>query len=108
MRVRRSTLVLLAAIAIWTAPALLLFFMFQPYHECSLLQTIPPGGFPNGVVPTLTQAEMEVITARCSAPKLEDFVLPAIGYLVILGLWFGLRTREAVDGLDPEGERRNG
>jgi len=85
MHVRRSIVVVVAALVVWTFLSYGLVGLSSGQHPCHLLQTIPPGGFPNGVTPPLTQAEMDALTAACSAPKPGDFLMPAVGYVVIVG-----------------------
>jgi hypothetical protein len=34
----------------------------------------------------MTQAEMDAKTAACSAPRVGDFFIPAVGYIVIVAL----------------------
>jgi hypothetical protein len=85
MRVRRSIILLIAAFVMWTVVSYFVVGMSSGSHGCRILQTIPPGGFPDGVMPKLTQAEMDAQTAACSAPKPRDFFMPAVGYVLILG-----------------------
>jgi hypothetical protein len=55
------------------------------HASCSLLVTIPLGGFPDGVMPTMTQAEMDARTAACNKPRAGDLVIPVLGYILIVG-----------------------
>ena len=85
MRVRRSIILVVAALVVWTFLSYELVGLSSGSHGCHLLVQIPPGGFPNGVIPTMTQAEMDAQTAACSAPKPGDFFVAAIGYILIVG-----------------------
>jgi hypothetical protein len=82
MRVRRSIVVLIAALAIWTFASFSLVDLTSGTHGCNLLSPIPSGG---GTPPKLTQAEMDAKTAACSQPRLGDFFVPAVGYILIIG-----------------------
>ena len=89
------------ALVIWSAVSLLLLAM-TVHGGCSLLVTVPPGGFPNGVVPKMTQAEMDAKTAACNAPRVGDFLIPAVGYIVIVGLGVASATGGRSDvSVDP-------
>jgi hypothetical protein len=85
MQVRRSVILLVAALVVWTFVSYELVGMSSGSHGCHLLVQIPQGGFSNSVMPKLTQAEMDAQTAACSEPKPGDFLMPAVGYVLILG-----------------------
>ncbi len=53
---------------------------------CHILRTIPPGGFPPGPIPTMSQADVDAQAAACSQPKVQNLSIPAIGYIVIVGI----------------------
>ena len=101
MRVRISIIVVIVALVIWTAVSFWVLALTVGTGPCRLIVPIPPGGFPNGVVPTMTQAEMDAQTAACSAPRVGDFFIPAVGYIVIVGFGVasatGGRRGESVD-----------
>jgi hypothetical protein len=82
MLVRRSIMILIIAIAIWTFASFWLVGLTAGTHGCHLLAPIPPGG---GTPPKVTQAEMDAQTAACSQPRLGDLFIPAIGYILIIG-----------------------
>src|SRR5262245_57983968 len=81
MRVLQS-LVVITALAIWTAASSVLIDMASATHGCVVLSPIGP----DGTIHQLTQAEMDAMTAGCSQPKLVDLVIPAIGYVVIVAV----------------------
>ena len=91
----------LAVLVIWTFLSYELIGLTSGQHGCHLLVPIPEGGFPNGVMPTLTQAEMDAQTAACSEPKPGDFFIPAVGYILIVGVAVasatGAKREERVD-----------
>lgn len=84
MRVRISIFLVILLLVTWTGVSVLILSL--TFHPCSLHVAVPPGGFPNGVLPTMTQAEMDAQTAACNAPQVRDFFIPAVGYTVIVGL----------------------
>jgi hypothetical protein len=101
MRVR-SIILVIAALVIWTFLSYELVGLSSGSHGCSLLVPIPEGSFPNGVMPTLTQAEMDAQTAACSEPKPGDFLIPAVGYILIVGFAVASATADKRDiSVDP-------
>ena len=102
MRVRRSIILVVAALVVWTFLSYELVELSSGSHGCHLVVQIPEGGFPNGLMPTMTQAGMDAQTAACSAPKPGDFFIPAIGYILIVGSAVSSATAGKRDlNLDP-------
>ena len=97
MRVRRSIIVV-AALVVWTFLSYELVGMSSGSHGCHLLVQVPEGGSANTVTRTLTQAEMDARTAACSQPKLGDFIYPAAGYLLIVAFAVAAATASKRDG----------
>lgn len=94
MRVRRAIVVLIAALVMWTAVS---FWMFATisHSPCSILRTTAE--------PTLTQAEMDAMTAaKCNGPRFPgDLVnqpIPVLGYLLIVGFGVAYATRAKREG----------
>jgi hypothetical protein len=95
MRVRRSIVVAIAALVMWTAIS---FFMIATisHAPCAPFVAIPPGGV------GLTQAEMDAKTAACIGPRIPgDLVnqpIPVLGYLLIVGVGVAYATRGKREG----------
>ena len=101
MPVRRLILVA-AALVVWTFLSYGLVGMTSGSHGCHLLVQVPEGGQTNGMTPPLTQAEMDARTAACSAPKPGDFFIPALGYILIVGVALASATAGKEDrSVDP-------
>jgi hypothetical protein len=88
MRIRRSILVTIAALAIWTAMSFVVIDLATAAHGCSLLS--PVGA--DGTFHPMTQAEMSVRTAGCNRPKIGDIIIPASGYIPIVTVGIGYVT----------------
>jgi hypothetical protein len=82
MRFSRWIPVVVVALVIWTAVSFEWLVSSVGCGKCSILSPVGDVGT-NASFQPLTQAEVDAITASCSQPKLGDFVVPAIGYILI-------------------------
>lgn len=92
MRLRRSDFAVIVALIVWSVLSFALVFVFA-FPSCSgaLLQTVGDDPLASPP-PPLTQAEMDARMAACEQPGAGELVIPALGYLLILGAWAASAT----------------
>jgi hypothetical protein len=94
----RALLAMIGALVIWSALSYAFISMFAGGGVCSLLQTVGPGSTPH----TLTQAEMDAMTARCNRPNLGTLMVSGAGYITIVAAGIASMT---ADNAKPIGRR---
>jgi hypothetical protein len=101
MRICRSDVVVMIALIIWSVISFALVFVFT-VHLCggALLQTVGDDPLASPP-PPLTQAEMDARIAACAQPRPGELVVPALGYLLILGAWAASAPDEPEVSSDP-------